>query len=98
MIRSEWRITTARAARLVHQLCAHFAQQTAAVHTPMHGHIVFPSGSCRLEAGDDLLVMRMEAEDASGLVRLEALLAGQLERVVAAEPPEVWTGLEGLKF
>jgi hypothetical protein len=98
MIRSEWRITTARAARLLQQLCTHFAQRTAAVHTPVHGHIVFPAGSCRLEAGDDLLVMRVEAEDASGLVRLEALLAGQLERVVAAEPPEVWTGLEGLKF
>jgi hypothetical protein len=99
MVRSEWRITTAWSSRRLHQICTHLARQTVAVHSPLRGHIVFPFGSCRLEAGDDLLVMTMEADEASALARLEDLLAHRLMRLTLADRPEVfWPGLEGLKY
>jgi hypothetical protein len=99
MVRSERRITTEWSSRRLHQICTHFARETAAVHTPFRGHIVFPFGSCRLEARGDLLVMTVEADEASVLTRLEDVLARQLERFALGHPPETfWTGLEGLKF
>jgi hypothetical protein len=99
MVRSEWRITTEWSSRRLHQICTHFACQTVAVHSPLRGHIVFPFGSCRLEASDHLLVMTIEADDAAALARLEGLLAHRLVRLTLADRPEVsWPGLEGLKF
>ncbi|MFD8079410.1 DUF2218 domain-containing protein [Streptomyces sp. NPDC059718] len=62
-----------------------------------HGTIDVGWGRCTLEAGPDALTLRMEAADADGLERFQALIAGRLERIGRRDALHVtWRWTEAL--
>jgi uncharacterized protein len=99
MARSEARITIEGPSRYLQQLCRHFAPKLPTTHTRQRGQIVFATGTCKLEAQDDLLIMAVEAEDEASVARLEELVARHLECLAFHRRPTIsWASLEGLKF
>ena len=58
---SEARVATGKAKRYMSQLVKHFADKLEATLEGDTGRLAFPFGSCALEAGSSLLVMRAEA-------------------------------------
>jgi uncharacterized protein len=88
-LHSEARVTTARAARYLGQLCKHFAHRVPAAHAETQGRVEFPWGICTLEAVGDVLILRAEAKDMASLDRVEDVVARHLERFAFRDKPEV---------
>ncbi|QPF89161.1 DUF2218 domain-containing protein [Bradyrhizobium commune] len=82
-------ISTERASIYLQQLCKHFAHKLAVEFTPEQGRIPFSLGTCRLEAADGRLTLKVEAEDADRLVQVEGIVERHLVRFAFREPPAI---------
>ena len=92
MIQSEARVSTTRASRYLGQLCKHFEHRIPATYSTEHGRLEFEVGVCHLDAADDVLILRAEAEDEERLGRLENVVGRHLERFAFRDRPEIrWT-------
>jgi hypothetical protein len=89
MTRSTARVTTAFASRYVQQLCKHFAHRIPVEFSKTTGRMEFEGNTCLLEADSNLLTIRIEAEDATALERLQGVVARHLERFAFRDKPEV---------
>lgn len=89
MLTSEARIATDKAGRYMAQLCKHFSHKIPATHAVDRGRIEFPAGTCLIEAGPDVLVLRTEAQSEEGRVRVEEMVGSHLERFMWREAPEI---------
>ena len=87
------RVATATPGRYIAQLCKHFAHRIPTSYAPptfeaTEGHIEFPdAGSCELRAEPGAFVLRVRANDAATLHRLQDVVARHLERFAWREPP-----------
>ena len=91
---SEARVATAVAQRYLGQLCKHFQHKLPVTLTEGLGRIAFPAGACELEIppGAELLVLRVTADDADTLARLEEVVTRHLERFAFRETIQIrWT-------
>ncbi|HIG75796.1 MAG TPA: DUF2218 domain-containing protein [Bacteroidetes bacterium] len=80
MITTEAHVATPTPARYVTRLCKHFAHKVDTLQNGPHGQIDFLDGTCTLDARADDLVLRVEADDAATVARLEDLVASHLIR------------------
>ena len=95
MNHSTAQIATERASIYLQQLCKHFAHKLAVEFTPEQGTIPFSVGTCRLEAADGRLTLKVEAEDAERLVQVEGIVERHLARFAFRDPPViVWRPAE----
>ena len=79
-------------ARYMARLCNHFTHRVTVHREADRARIEFPNGLCTLQATEQKLEMRIEAEDAATLERLEQVVARHLKQVASAETFEVtWT-------
>ena len=86
------RVATPMAQRYMTQLCKHFEHRLPAEYGASEGRIEFPTGSCRMEAQPDLLILHAETKDADALGQLESVVARHLERFAFRDKPEIaWT-------
>ncbi|MBL6456630.1 DUF2218 domain-containing protein [Belnapia sp. T6] len=96
MPQSEARVTLESPGRYLGQLCKHFAHRLPVTQEAAQGSIAFPTGLCRLEAGEDLLLLRAEAADPAALEQLQDVVARHLLRFAFRAPPEItWRPIEG---
>jgi hypothetical protein len=92
MVQSEARVSTTRASRYLGQLCKHFEHRIPATYTHDHGRLEFTAGICHLDAVEDTLVLRAEAETEEQLGQLEGVVARHLERFAFRDKPDIrWT-------
>jgi hypothetical protein len=81
-----------KASRYLQQLCKHFGHKVDVVFGQRQGRVTLPMGICDLEAADDNLVMRVSAENAEDLARLEQVVGSHLERFAFRDDPKLtWT-------
>lgn len=82
MMRSEARVPTPSAVRYAKRLVKHAAHMVSRVEwTPPRSVIWFSrSGTCRIEAGADELVLVAEAATPEELSRIRGIVGGDLER------------------
>ena len=98
MLHSEARVATELPRRYLGQLVKHFAHKIPATHDETTGRIEFPFGLCELSTqGEEALVMRVLAEDAEALERLEGVVARHLERFAFRAPPVIAWNRGGTK-
>ena len=94
-VRSHARVTTGRSERYGKQLCDHAAWKAShAQWTPPDGVIEFPgsTGTCRITARPDCLLLAIEAATSADLARLQRIIGGSIERFAAREGLTVaWT-------
>lgn len=96
MTRSNARLPTDRASTYLQQLCKHFAHKLPVEFTPDAGRITFTIGTCRLSAADDVLTLRVEAEDAVRLAELQDVVGRHLLRFAFRDPPVIeWRADDG---
>jgi uncharacterized protein len=88
-LRAEARIATRLATRYLIQLCKHFEHRLPVVRVGEEGSITFPSGTCRLTAAEDLLVLGAQARDEEQLAQLEGVVTRHLERFAFRDKPEI---------
>jgi len=88
-LRSEARVSTARATRYLGQLCKHFAHRIPASVNGAQGRVEFPAGLCEMEAAGNLLILRATAADAPSLSQVEEVVARHLERFAFRDKPEI---------
>jgi uncharacterized protein len=88
-VQSEARVATPMAQRFMTQLCKHFEHRLSVQYSAEAGSIEFPTGTCRLEAAPDHLILRAEASDANQLGLLETVVSRHLARFAFREPPEI---------
>jgi hypothetical protein len=86
---SEAQIATAVAQRYITQLCKHFEHRLPARYWAEWGSIEFPTGTCRMEARPNLLILRAEAKDEAALGQLEEVVTRHLERFAFRARPEI---------
>ncbi len=85
-------VPTAEASKYLQQLCKHFQHKVPAQFDERAGTLDFQDGRATLKAENDLLKMKLEARDLSGLKSLEDVVARHLERFAFRERLEiVWT-------
>ena len=76
-------------ARYMARLCNHFTHRVTVHREADRARIEFPNGLCMLQATEQKLEMRLEAQDAATLDRLEQVVARHLKQVASAETFEV---------
>lgn len=82
-------------ARYMARLCNHFTHRLTVHREADRARIEFPNGLCSLQATAECLEMRIEADDAATLERLEQVVARHLKQVAAAETIDIaWTRSE----
>lgn len=83
---------TDNASRYLQQLCKHFQHKTEVVFTATEGRCVFDVATAQMIAGDDLLKVTIEAEDAAALERGQNVIWKHLERFAFREslPAPYW--------
>ncbi len=79
------RVATAHAQRYLTQLCKHWGHKFAVSYDDKRGAIELPAGGCTLEASADALTVRVEATEAEGLSRLEAVVEEHIKRFAFRE-------------
>ncbi len=81
-------VPTASASRYLQQLCKHWSHKFAVSFDPARGVIPFGNGAvATLDAGDDMLAVRIEAADADQLARMQRVVAEHLDRFAFREAP-----------
>jgi uncharacterized protein len=88
-VQSEAHVATPLAQRFMTQLCKHFEHRLSVRYSAEAGSIEFPTGTCRLEAAPDHLILRAEASDANQLGQLETVVSRHLARFAFRDPPEI---------
>ncbi len=85
-MRSSSTVVTGNAARYMSQLCKHFGHRVPTVLGERESQIAFEAGQVYLRASPATLMIRVEAADSEGLVRLEGVVASHLKRFAFREP------------
>jgi hypothetical protein len=92
MLVAEAQIRSERASRYLVQLCKHFAHKTPADYDGKRGRVDFQPGLCVMEAEDERLNLRCEAQSEPDLHRVKEIVAVHLERFARQEQIAVtWT-------
>jgi hypothetical protein len=73
-------VTAAKPVAYMRQLCKHFGHKNEASLGDTSGQIRFDYGRCELSAGDGVLSLRVIANEAESLERLEHVIGSHLER------------------
>jgi len=89
MMHSEALVSTPLARRYLGQLCKHFEHRLDVTYTATDGMIRFPAGICRVEALEDQLVLRAEAEDAERLAQVQDVTQRHLLRFAFRDAPAI---------
>ena len=71
---------TLKAAAYLKKFCRHFAHKLATEFDDSHGHVDFPFVDCRLQSSDNVLTFTVEAETEESLEKMQAVVAGHMER------------------
>jgi hypothetical protein len=80
MLIAKSRFETLKAVAYLKKFCRHFAHKLTAEFDDSHGHIDFPFGDCRLQSSENLLTFTVEAESEESLEKMQAVVAGHMER------------------
>lgn len=83
------RVATPLAGRYLTQLCKHFEHKLTVTHGEGAGEIAFSSGSCRLRAEADALLLEVQADTAEETGRLQDVVARHLGRFAFRAPLEI---------
>ena len=89
MMHSEALVSTPLARRYLGQLCKHFEHRLDVTYTATDGMTRFPAGICRVEALEDQLVLRAEAEDAERLAQVQDVTQRHLLRFAFRDAPAI---------
>lgn len=93
-LRAEAQVAIDQPRRYLAQLCKHFQHKLPVTLAEHDGSIAFPCGACALQATADTLVLRLDAEDAVALARLEDVVARHLARFAFRTPPQIdWVAI-----
>ena len=84
-VRSKADVVSPLAGRYLTQLCKHFQHKIPVELAETSGKIVFPMGSCALQAGDGVLTLSAEASDGEKLMQLQDVVARHLLRFAFRE-------------
>ena len=71
------------------RLAKHFEHRVAVEFQERSASVAFPGAPCALQAGDTHLDIRIEAQDAATLTRLQEVVAKHLKQVASKETFEV---------
>lgn len=82
---AETRVSTEKSAVYMKQLCRHFGHKAQVEFSDQHGQVLFPFGTCTMQAEPSLLVLHVEADDADNIARLKDVVGGHLERFAFRE-------------
>ena len=80
MLTSRADVGTEHASRYLQQLCKHWAHKFAVEFDPAHGSIELPAGKAVLDADAAALHIVVNAQDDSGLERLEKVVEDHIRR------------------
>lgn len=95
MMHSEALVPTPLARRYLGQLCKHFEHRLEVTYTATDGMIRFPTRTCRVEAREDQLVLRVEAEDAARLAQVQDVTQRHLLRFAFRDAAVIeWRALQ----
>lgn len=87
-------LETDKADRLMKALCNHFSRKTNARYEGNKGYIEFGDGKCELTATPSTLMLKVEAENADSLARVERVVVNHLLRFTPDEEIQVdWRDL-----
>jgi hypothetical protein len=78
-------IATPQASRYLQQLCKHFAHKRPVAFDETAGRIEFTIGTCRLEAGEGILRLMLDAPQATDMPQLQDVVVRHLERFAFRE-------------
>ena len=78
-------VITGQATPLIRRLCKHWAHKFPVTYDDLHGDIQLSYGHCLLQVGEGNLEVRLEAENAEHLERLERVVAEHLQRMALKE-------------
>lgn len=79
------KIATPQASRYLQQLCKHFAHKRPVAFDETAGRIEFTIGTCRLEAGEAILRLMLDAPQAADMPQLQDVVVRHLERFAFRE-------------
>ena len=82
-------IQTEQASKYLQQLCKHFAHRRPVTFDPQSGEIGFSTGTCRLEAKDNVLRLTLTAPDAAHMEQLQDVVVRHLTRFAFRETLEI---------
>ncbi len=83
---SETHVPTASGERYLSQLCKHWSHRFEVTLEPGRGRVLFgPDRACSFEAEAEELRIRLEADDAEALDKLEAVVLEHLQRFAFRE-------------
>jgi hypothetical protein len=85
MTQSIAQLESERASIYLQQLCKHFAHKLPVEFTPDQGKISFQDGTCLLAASGNHLTMKVEADDADRLARVQDVVERHLVRFAFRE-------------
>ncbi|MEM9632847.1 MAG: DUF2218 domain-containing protein [Pseudomonadota bacterium] len=71
---------TASASKYLQQLCKHFAHKVPATWDTARGEVSFPFGFCRMEATENCLTIRCEADEGQKMARMQGVIDSHIER------------------
>lgn len=83
MFKANMQVQTPKATRYLKALCNHFNRKVTAEYSDQHGTVQFGFGYCEMDATDDLLSIRVQAEDEENFTRVKYVVADHLERFAA---------------
>jgi len=88
MLNAQATVQTPKASRYLKALCNHFNRKVTAEYDDNHGTVQFGFGTCEMDADDQQLVIRVQAEDDENFARVKYVVSDHLER---------FSGDEGLR-
>lgn len=91
-LNAEARIPTDKAEKYLKWLCGHFKIKVPVEYDKRHGSVQFPFGECTMDAQQDILLLRVTADDPDSFARLKEVVGGHLERFAHKDSVHVtWT-------
>lgn len=87
MAASESRVPTVNGSKYLQQLCKHWSHKLEVEFTPEKGLVRFATSQATMIAEADALLVRVEAENAATLERMQGVVADHLDRFAFREAP-----------
>lgn len=80
MFHAQATVETPKASRYLKALCNHFNRKVTAEYDDHHGKVQFGFACCEMDADDQQLVIRVQAEDDVNFGRVKYIVSDHLER------------------
>lgn len=77
---ADGQVETPKASRYLKALCNHFDRKVTATYNDNHGNVQFSIGTCEMDADDQGLRFRAEADNAENLNGVKEVISSHLER------------------